>query len=119
VQPRVVATVARFIDEEVRAGRYVPPVDSALLAYGTVRLGEAFTYNDAVIGVRGDTRHLKELQAVLLGLRVAPEPPASTARRKAAAPRKRVAPAAPERKSSSSATQAARSTPDRARRRGR
>jgi AcrR family transcriptional regulator len=69
VQPRVVATIQKLIEEEVQAGRFEPAVSPDFLAYGMVRLGEAFLYNDTAIGVRGDTRHLREMQAVLLGLR--------------------------------------------------
>jgi AcrR family transcriptional regulator len=69
VQPRIVAATQALIDEEAQAGRFVPAIDSGLLAYGIVRLGEAFLYNDALFGLRGDTDHLKEIEAVLLGLR--------------------------------------------------
>ncbi|HEX8714438.1 MAG TPA: QsdR family transcriptional regulator [Solirubrobacteraceae bacterium] len=69
VQPRIVATVQRLIDEEVAAGRFEPVIDAGFLAYGIVRLGEAFLYNDTIIGVRGDTGNLREIEAVLLGLR--------------------------------------------------
>lgn len=69
VQPRIVATVARLIEEEVAAGRYEPPIEPSFLAYGVVRLGEAFLYNDTAIGVCGDTANLREIEAVLLGLR--------------------------------------------------
>jgi AcrR family transcriptional regulator len=69
VQPRIVAATQALIDEEAQAGRFVPAIDSGLLAYGIVRLGEAFLYNDALFGLRGDTEHLREIEAVLLGLR--------------------------------------------------
>jgi AcrR family transcriptional regulator len=69
VQPRIVAATQALIDEEAQAGRFVPAIDSGLLAYGIVRLGEAFLYNDALFGLRGDTDHLREIEAVLLGLR--------------------------------------------------
>ncbi len=74
VQPRIVATVKRLIEEEVDAGRFQPAVDPGFLAYGIVRLGEAFLYNDTIIGVRGDTANLREIEAVLLGLRGDPAP---------------------------------------------
>lgn len=70
VQPRIVAATQALIDEEAQAGRFVPAIDSGLLAYGIVRLGESFLYSDALFGLRGDTDHLKEIDAVLLGLRV-------------------------------------------------
>ena len=69
VQPRIVTSTRKLIEEEEHAGRFVPAIAPELLAYGIVRLGEAFFYNDAIIGLRGDTEHLKEMNAVLLGLR--------------------------------------------------
>jgi AcrR family transcriptional regulator len=76
VQPRIVAATQKLIEEEEQAGRFVPAIAPGLLAYGLVRLGEAFLYNDAIIGLRGNTDHLKEMDAVLLGLRSG-EPKAS------------------------------------------
>jgi AcrR family transcriptional regulator len=69
VQQRVVACVTRLIDAETDAGRFVPPIPSEVLAYALVRLGEAFLYNDAVVGIRGDTERLRQVSAALLGLR--------------------------------------------------
>ncbi len=74
VQPRAVAALQRLIDAEVRAGRYRPPVDPATLAYALVRLAEAFLYNDAAAGIRGDHRRLHELNATLLGVPAETEP---------------------------------------------
>jgi AcrR family transcriptional regulator len=67
-QPRAVATVRRVIEAEVQAGSYVPKIDPGVLAYAVVRLGEAFLYNDAVVGIRGDTERLREIEAALLGI---------------------------------------------------
>ena len=67
VQPRVVAGIERLIVEEVEAGRYEPPVAPNALAYAIVRLGEAFLYNDALVGIRGDTERLREIEGALLG----------------------------------------------------
>jgi AcrR family transcriptional regulator len=86
VQPRIVAATQALIDEEAQAGRFVPAIDSGLLAYGIVRLGEAFLYNDALFGLRGDTDHLKEIEAVLLGLRRGAAPAAERAKRTAVRP---------------------------------
>jgi AcrR family transcriptional regulator len=72
VQPRAVACVERMLEAEVSAGRFEPPADPATLAYAIVRLAEAFLYNDAAIGIRGDHSRLREVQAALLG---APESP--------------------------------------------
>ncbi len=66
-QPRAVATIEALIDAEVGAGRYEPPVAPSALAYAFVRLGEAFLYNDAVAGIRGDTDRLREIEGALLG----------------------------------------------------
>jgi AcrR family transcriptional regulator len=84
VQPRIVAATRALIEEEAQAGRFVPAIAPDLLAYGIVRLGEAFLYNDALFGRRGDTEHLKEMDAVLLGLRSGGEPSAASAKRASA-----------------------------------
>ncbi len=68
VQPRIVGAIERIIDEEVDAGRYSPKVAPNTLAYAIVRLGEAFLYNDAIVGIRGDTDRLREIEAALLGV---------------------------------------------------
>ena len=70
VQPRAVATIQRFIEDEVRAGAYDPPVDPSTLAYAIVRLAEAFLFNDATAAMRGDVERLREIEAALLGVRV-------------------------------------------------
>jgi AcrR family transcriptional regulator len=67
VQPRVVACVERLIDAEVQAGAFVPPTPPDVLAYAIARLGEAFLYNDALAGIRGDTERLRQVLAALLG----------------------------------------------------
>jgi AcrR family transcriptional regulator len=69
LQPRIVASIQEVIDEEVRAGRYDPPVDTSTLAYAIVRLAEAFLFNDAVAGMRGDVDRLREVEAALLATR--------------------------------------------------
>ncbi len=69
VQPRIIAAVERLIDAEVQARRFVPSVAPGTLAYAVVRLGEAFIYNDAAIGSRGDIARLHEVHAALLGVR--------------------------------------------------
>jgi AcrR family transcriptional regulator len=73
VQPRVVAMIADLIVEEVAAGTYEPPVDPSTLAYAIVRLGEAFLFNDAVAGMRGDVDRLRDVEAAILGVSSAPE----------------------------------------------
>jgi AcrR family transcriptional regulator len=67
VQPRVVAAVEQIIEDEVRAGRYSPAATPGDLAYAIVRLGEAFLYSDAIVGIRGDTERLRVIEAALLG----------------------------------------------------
>ncbi len=74
VQPRAVAAVQRLINAEIQAGRYRAPVDPATLAYALVRLAEAFLYNDAAAGIRGEHRRLHELNATLLGVPAGAEP---------------------------------------------
>lgn len=72
VQARAVACVTALISAEVAAGRYEPAADPETLAYAIVRLAEAFLYNDAVTGIRGDHARLREVQAALLGVPVEP-----------------------------------------------
>jgi AcrR family transcriptional regulator len=69
VQPRMVAAIERLICAEVDDGAFTPVLASGTLAYAIVRLAESFLYNDAMIGIRGDTERLREVQALLLGLR--------------------------------------------------
>ena len=66
-QPHMVGTVQRMIEAEVESGRYTPKIEPNVLAYAIIRLGEAFLYNDAIIGIRGDTDRLREIEAALLG----------------------------------------------------
>ena len=68
VQPRIVAMITELIEREVRAGRYVAPVEPATLSYAIVRLAEAFLFNDAVAGIRADVDRLREVEAALLGI---------------------------------------------------
>jgi AcrR family transcriptional regulator len=68
VQPRAVACVRELIEAEAAAGAYAPPADPDTLAYAIVRLAEAFLYNDASIGIRGDYERLRAVQAALLGV---------------------------------------------------
>ena len=68
VQPRAVSCLREMIADEAAAGRFHPPADPDTLAYAIVRLAEAFLYNDAAIGIRGDHRRLHEVEAALLGV---------------------------------------------------
>jgi AcrR family transcriptional regulator len=68
VQPRMAAAVERLICAEIEAGTFAPAVAPASLAYAIVRLAESFLYNDAIIGIRGDTERLRDVEAVLLGV---------------------------------------------------
>ena len=81
VQPRAVACIQALIDAEVSAGRYSPPADTGTLAYAIVRLADAFIYNDAAIGIRGDWERLHQVEAALLG--VAPTGGGTRPRRRA------------------------------------
>jgi AcrR family transcriptional regulator len=69
VQPAMVALIAGLIDREVQAEAFTPAIEPETLAYAIVRLGEAFLYNDAAAGMRGDVERLREVEALLLGLR--------------------------------------------------
>jgi len=68
VQPHLVARIAELIEDEVRRGSYEPRVEPSTLAYAIVRLAEAFLFNDAVAGMRGDVDRLREIEAALLGV---------------------------------------------------
>ncbi|HEX3562284.1 MAG TPA: QsdR family transcriptional regulator [Solirubrobacterales bacterium] len=68
VQPRMVELIAGLITEEAEAGTYEPPVEPSTLGYAIVRLAEAFLFNDAVAGIRGDVNRLREVEAALLGV---------------------------------------------------
>jgi AcrR family transcriptional regulator len=68
VQPAAVAAIAELIERERAAGAYDPPTDPATLAYAIVRLAEAFIYNDALAGIRGDVEGLRRIEAALLGV---------------------------------------------------
>jgi AcrR family transcriptional regulator len=70
VQPRMVELIAGLISEEAEAGTYEPPVEPSTLGYAIVRLAEAFLFNDAVAGIRGDVDRLREVEAALLGVPV-------------------------------------------------
>jgi AcrR family transcriptional regulator len=87
VQPRAVACVRALIEAEAAAGAYTPPADPETLAYAIVRLAEAFLYNDASIGIRGDYERLRAVQAALLGVPLGtdgrPERPARRRRARA------------------------------------
>jgi AcrR family transcriptional regulator len=71
VQPRIVAMIRELIERELDAGRYEAPVEPDTLAYAIVKLAEAFLFNDAVAGMRGDVDRLREVEAALLGVEVA------------------------------------------------
>jgi len=67
-QARVIELITEMITEEVEAGNYDPPIDPSTLAFAIVKLAEAFLFNDAVVGVRGDVDRLREVEAALLGV---------------------------------------------------
>lgn len=68
VQPRGVACISELILAEAARGTYEPSADPETLAYAIVRLAEAFLYNDAAVGIRGDHERLLEVEAALLGV---------------------------------------------------
>jgi AcrR family transcriptional regulator len=67
VQPWIVGAVTELITHEVRAGTYRPAIEPATLGYAIVRLGEAFLYNDAAAGMRGDVDRLRDVQGAMFG----------------------------------------------------
>jgi AcrR family transcriptional regulator len=69
LQPHMVARISDLIEAEVTAGHYDPPVEVATLAYAIVKLAEAFLFNDAAAGMRGDVDRLRDVEAALLGVR--------------------------------------------------
>jgi AcrR family transcriptional regulator len=83
VQQRGVALITQMIEAEADAGRYEPTADPETLAYAIVRLCEAFLYNDAAFGIRGDHERLREVEAALLGVPRAAAPKTSTRRKSA------------------------------------
>ena len=65
---RAVATIQRFVEDEVERGTYVSPVEPRTLAYAIVRLAEAFLFGDeGTAAMRGDVERLREIEAALLG----------------------------------------------------
>jgi AcrR family transcriptional regulator len=64
--PRMVDRIAGLIEDEVRAGKYEPPVEPATLGYAIVRLAEAFLFSD--VGMRGDVDRLRDVEAAILGV---------------------------------------------------
>jgi AcrR family transcriptional regulator len=72
LQPRMVAAITALIEAEVNAGTYKAPVEPATLGYAIVRLAEAFLFNDAAAGMRGDVDRLREVEAAILGITVTP-----------------------------------------------
>jgi AcrR family transcriptional regulator len=69
LQPHMVSRISGLIEAEVSAGHYDPPVEVATLAYAIVKLAEAFLFNDAAAGMRGDVDRLRDVEAALLGVR--------------------------------------------------
>ncbi|MEA2424422.1 MAG: hypothetical protein QOH13_832 [Thermoleophilaceae bacterium] len=68
VTPRMVERIAQIIEKQVSAGAYRPPVEIETLAYAIVRLAEAFIFNDAAAGIRGDVDRLRDVEAAMLGV---------------------------------------------------
>jgi AcrR family transcriptional regulator len=66
VQPRMVSMITGLIEDEARSGKYNPPVEPSILGYAIVRLAEAFLFNDAALGSKGDLDRLREVEAALL-----------------------------------------------------
>jgi hypothetical protein len=43
-------------------------MEPSVLGYAIVKLAQAFLFNDAVVGIRGDVDRLREVEAALLGV---------------------------------------------------
>jgi AcrR family transcriptional regulator len=69
LQPHMVERIATLIRHEADAGRYDPPVDPETLGYAIVRLAEAFLFNDAAAGMRGEVDRLRAVEAAILGVK--------------------------------------------------
>jgi AcrR family transcriptional regulator len=67
-QPHNVSRIVGVIEDEVRRDHYDPPVDPGTLGYAIVRLAEAFLFNDAAAGMRGDVDRLRDVEAAILGV---------------------------------------------------
>jgi AcrR family transcriptional regulator len=67
VQPAWVARTQALLEDEAAARRFTPAVEPPTLSYAIVRLVEAFLYNDAAAGLRGDADRLRVVLAALLG----------------------------------------------------
>jgi AcrR family transcriptional regulator len=68
VQPRIVELITALITEEVEAGTYESQVEPSVLGFAIVKLAQAFLFNDAAVGIRGDVDRLREVEASLLGV---------------------------------------------------
>jgi AcrR family transcriptional regulator len=69
VQPRIVELITGLIAEEAEAGTYEPPLEPEVLGYAIVKLAQAFLFNDAVVGIRGDVDRLRKVEAALLDVK--------------------------------------------------
>jgi AcrR family transcriptional regulator len=65
-QQGVVASIADLIRDTGARDGYEPLIDVETLAYALVRLAEAFIYNDAVAGIRGEIEQLHAVDRLLL-----------------------------------------------------
>lgn len=70
LQPKMVEQIALLIQQEADAGHYDPAVDPETLGYAIVRLAEAFLFNDAAAGMRGDVDRLRAVEAAILGVKL-------------------------------------------------
>ena len=68
VTPRMVDAIRQIIDAEARSGAYEPLLETETLAYAIVKLAEAFIFNDAAAGIRGDVDRLRAVEAAVLGI---------------------------------------------------
>ncbi|WP_143965651.1 QsdR family transcriptional regulator [Gordonia zhaorongruii] len=67
VQPRIVNRLIGILDEEVSAGRLVPPVPTPDLALILVRITETFVYGNVAGGDEPDAEKVRQACGALLG----------------------------------------------------
>jgi AcrR family transcriptional regulator len=66
VRPRLVATVAKLIEQEVAEGRYRPPAQPELLADGIIALAERYLHNGGDPTLNPDPRTATAIVSLLL-----------------------------------------------------
>jgi AcrR family transcriptional regulator len=66
-QPRLIAEVRSYLEQDVREGRTVSPLSLDELAYATVRIAESYTYLPSITGEDPDPEGSLRVLEVFLG----------------------------------------------------